>query len=79
MHDHAQNINVAPYLNLTGINLLQMSSSDMQNIDQNSGVFVFMSLQNHMNSMGSPNPYDHTPSPERQSPYSPISSPATVS
>jgi len=52
-------INVAAYLNLTGAELMHMSSTEMQSRDPQSGNFVFMSLQQCLSQPNSP--YSPTP------------------
>lgn len=42
-------VNVAAYLNLTGAELVRLSSPEIQARDPQSGAFVFLSLQNHLN------------------------------
>lgn len=47
-------INVAAYLNLTGAELMQLSSTDIQTRDPQSGAFVFMSMQKYISQLNTP-------------------------
>ena len=44
-NSYSPSVNVAAYLNLTGVELLQLSNTDFQTRDPQSGSFVSLSLQ----------------------------------